>query len=209
MPQVVPSPPREPRDNLRLVLFTVSILSSCFALYYRPINIFTGYSIPITLPSPALESHLKSSPHFQAHSSIDFLPHLRSLDRRIIYTTYGPQALSDCTWCKISSDEGSTFAWAGNGADYLLWTLPGLALQYAQRLFWIGLLTTTFVRPMNRVVGIGQNGLVVAGKGRERWRGWLSIAAGAGFVYEIMTMIQGPGQVLGNADITPVSSSLS
>jgi hypothetical protein len=115
------------------ILFTVSLLSLISTLpFFAPENIFVRTQSRLQIPVDVLFTRLNS---LRPHGLTDFDNSLRqklvSLDSRLLYFKYGPDAVANCLFCK-SEDPTS----------YLYYALPTVLTPHLFNLCVLALVTS-------------------------------------------------------------------
>lgn len=136
-PRASPRAPRSPITLPAKLLLALHTLYRLHSLARPPYNIFTTHHLPIYASNDILRRHVL--PHLASSSStlsrFDapssqlelLLAKLAQLDNRILYSRYGHQPLSSCTWCHSST-------------DYLIAALPGVLQAYITMAWLVGML---------------------------------------------------------------------
>ncbi|KAH9887299.1 hypothetical protein C8Q73DRAFT_259728 [Cubamyces lactineus] len=147
--------------TLRNALTVVVVFNSLSVLYtiivLWPPNIFQRLRIPLNTPSETIRAsllrHAGLPPDTPLPKPLDaLLTRLSSFDMRSLYVRFGQTVIQDCDHCTTSD-------------DYLVFTLPRIALGYVKEAAVLGAIT-------------------IRGSGHERWRAWAVALTVGAFIVE-------------------------
>lgn len=105
-------------------------------------NIFHLTNARFTTPSNVISARLSKARPFTQTDGVLISRLSTSLAERISYTIYGPEPLTQCTWCLSTTDDGGTH---GDAAMYLMFSLPQILSPYLVHAFILGFTTTPFL----------------------------------------------------------------
>jgi hypothetical protein len=130
-----PTPPRTRLTLNLLYTFVVACLVGSFP-YFAPPNIFRDTGSRLGIASTLLFSRLATVRGGQlSHLDLQLQEKFQngSMDQRLLYAAYGPDALANCLFC--NSAEPST---------YMLYALPSLFIPHVVHIGLLGLITSSF-----------------------------------------------------------------
>lgn len=128
---VRPAPPAVSRALA--ILFGIAIASLVFTFpYFSPENIFSLTQSRLQAPTDVLFTRLNAL-RPQGLSEFDNQLRLKlvSLESRLLYLKYGPEAIANCLWCN-----------AEDPTSYFYYTLPGLLAPHLFNLCVLALVTS-------------------------------------------------------------------
>lgn len=120
-----------------LVAIIIVALASSFQ-YFQDENIIRAVGARLLMTPSDVLSHrlelLRLKQGFDRLQSDDtkLLDFLKSRDGRLLYATFGPKPILNCTWCSIS-----------NPTTYLYYAIPTIALPHVVHVALLGLITST------------------------------------------------------------------
>lgn len=128
-----PRPLSPASRSLLNVLFVTAVLAllSTFE-FFTPENIFTLTSSRLQTPTDVLFNRLSKFRELTPTDEI-LRRRLNTKEGRLLYATYGPKPLTECTWCTL--DDPNTF---------LFYALPSIALPHLLHIAVIGIVTSSF-----------------------------------------------------------------
>ncbi len=102
-----------------ILLLSNSLLQTYFAIFLKPPNIYRDNGVPLKMSTSILRTIFMENNNKTTFNDKEqtLLKKLESYENRLIYVTYGEEALLECSYCY-------------NLTDYLMFIIPNIAWSY-------------------------------------------------------------------------------